>query len=102
MDARNFRLSKEEMADFRKNKKKYQSKYFEPKAENVSEPKLMKDPGYLQAYRDAVFKRTKRRRTAGHYILIGGVVYVAAAIIAIILLPKLVEDITERSSGNLI
>lgn len=102
VDARNFRLDKDSMEDFRKSGKKYQSKYFEPKIENVPDPKLLKDPDYLQAYRDAVFDRTKRRRTPGHYILIAGVVYVGLAIVALLLLPKFIENVIETSPGNLI
>ncbi len=76
-----FKLKNPELHNFRKYRYTSSSDYFKPSALNVSNPVLTKDSSYVNAYRTAAYYKTKKRRTTGHYILIGGVSFVGATTI---------------------
>jgi hypothetical protein len=64
------------------------SDYFKPACANVTNIALLNDSAYVQAFRYYAFKQNKRRRTAGHHILVGVEIaagIAAAALIAIII-----------------
>src|SRR4051812_34817790 len=67
-----FKLKNPELSNFRKYKYTSYSDYFKPSEVNVSNPALLKDSTYVDAYRVNAYYRTKSRHTVGHYILIGG------------------------------
>lgn len=92
-DAKHFRLEKAAWKKYR-HKLPYTSDYFKPTAAVVKDTALLHDSVYVDTYRQEAFKINRRRRTAGHYVLLGGeiVVGVAAAFITAILIfvtPKL-------------
>jgi hypothetical protein len=59
--------------------------YFKPVASAaVSDTALLKDSTYVNAYREEAWQRTRHRRTAGHYVLMSGVVINGAGIIALL------------------
>jgi hypothetical protein len=89
-DAKKFRLDNQRWLEYRKRHIDYTSDYFKPDETTVSDPTLLLDSSYVKAYRVAAYKKNMKRRTVGHYILIGGGIYLlvsalaAVAIIAII------------------
>ena len=83
-DARKFKLSKTDFANFRKTKPTKSSDLFKPKLENASQFSLLSDSAYVNAYRDAAYFKTQKRKTVGHHFLIWGVAVVAAPTIVYI------------------
>jgi hypothetical protein len=81
-DAKAFRLNDEDFKKFRKNRGNSGSDYFKPSAANVSNAALLRDSAYVMAYRRAAYTKTRHRRTAGHYILLGGVALTVVVLIA--------------------
>lgn len=72
-DTRNFTLNKTDLQGFRRlGPKRRFSDYFKPKAGNVSDIRLLQDSDYVTAYRHLAFVKTRKRHSAGHYILIIG------------------------------
>ncbi|WP_426670907.1 hypothetical protein ACPPVU_06670 [Mucilaginibacter sp. McL0603] len=59
------------------------SDYFKPVASAVSDTTLLTDSVYVKAYREKAWQRTRHRRTAGHYVLIAGIVDAGAAVIVL-------------------
>jgi hypothetical protein len=76
--AQNFKLNDADLERFRKTGRNGNSDYFKPISSGVSDVSLLKDSTYVKAYREMAFKKTKRRHTAGHFVLIGGIVAVVA------------------------
>lgn len=81
-DAKNFRLSKEDFKKFRINRGNSASDYFKPGQANVSQGALLRDSAYVKAFRAAAYAKTRHRHTAGHYLLLGGVVLTVALLVA--------------------
>lgn len=87
-DTKNFILNKDDLHAFRKlGPKRKHSDLFKPNAANVSDIRLLKDSDYVRAYRHIAFIKTRKRHSAGHYILIiGSSIIGAVVIISIIVL----------------
>jgi len=87
-DTKSFMLNKEDLKTFRRlGPKRRFSDLFKPNAANVSNIKLLNDSDYVQAYRHMAFIKTRKRHSAGHYILIiGSSIVGAVVIISIIVL----------------
>lgn len=86
-DVKLFKLSSEDFQIFRKNKGNYTSDFFKPKLGAVSDTLLLKDSVYVKAYRQAAYNKSLKKRTIGHYILVGGAVYaVLTVVVAIVTL----------------
>ena len=75
-DVKNFRLNDADLDHFRKSGRNPNSDYFKPAIAGVSNSTFLKDSTYVKTYREMAFKKTKKRRTAGHYILFGGIALV--------------------------
>ena len=58
------------------------SDFFKPIPSAVSDTTLLRDSVYVTAYREEAWKRTRARRTFGHYAIIGGSVVGGASAIA--------------------
>jgi len=87
-DTKNFMLNKTDLQAFRRlGPRRRYSDLFKPKAADVSDIRLLKDSDYVQAYRHFAFVKTRKRHSAGHYILIiGSSVVGAILIVAVIVL----------------
>ena len=84
-DVQKFKLDKSDLKTFRKQGKNSNSDFFKPTTKSVSNATLLNDSVYVATYRALAYKKTKRRKTVAHYILIGGIVY--AVVVAIITIP---------------
>lgn len=58
------------------------SDFFKPIPSAVSDTTLLRDSVYVTAYREEAWKRTRRRRTFGHYAIIGGSVLGGVTVMA--------------------
>jgi len=58
------------------------SDFFKPIPSAVGDTALLRDSVYITAYREEAWKRTRSRRTFGHYAIIGGSVIGGASAIA--------------------
>ncbi|MDB5135690.1 MAG: hypothetical protein JWP37_2293 [Mucilaginibacter sp.] len=74
-DARSFRLDKQDMKRFRKDRKNSHSDFFKPVKANMRDTALLKDSVYVTAYRQAAYNKTRKRRTAWHYAWVTAAVY---------------------------
>lgn len=81
-DVMNFRLNDDDLKRFRQNRHNRNSDYFKPLSINVSNRGLLRDSVYVKAYRELAYKKTKRRRTVGHYAIFGGIALVIVLAIA--------------------
>ncbi len=70
-DAKNFRLGDADMKDFRKNRRHLAADYFNPTITAASDTALLKDSVYVQTYRQTAYKKTRKRRTVAHHVLMG-------------------------------
>ena len=85
-DAKNFMLNKADLKKFRKlGPGRRNSDYFKPLAANVSTPGLLQDSAYVKAYRHTAFIKTRKRHTAGHYILIIGSAVTGVLLLTVII-----------------
>ena len=85
-DTKSFILNKEDLKAFRRlGPKRRFSDLFKPKATNVSDIRLLNDSDYVKAYRHIAFIKTRKRHSAGHYILIIGSSIVGAVLIGTII-----------------
>ena len=87
-DAKNFRLDDATWKLTRQQRSAEISDYFKPDKTYVKDTTLLRDSAYVSAFRHYAFKQNKRRRTAGHHILVGVEIaagLAAAALIAIII-----------------
>ncbi|TDO19605.1 hypothetical protein [Pedobacter duraquae] len=82
IDVKRHKISRKAFAIFRKDRGNFSSDYLKPDSSTTSDFTLLKDSGYVQAYRAGMYKKTRTRRTTGHYILLGGAIYTAASLIA--------------------
>ncbi|MFI5453706.1 hypothetical protein ACHMWN_16325 [Pedobacter sp. UC225_61] len=76
-DARKFKLSADDFKKFRNGSISKNSDLFKPNS-TVSLPQFLKDSTYVSHYRHTTFLRTRKRRTAGHHVLIWGTAIVVA------------------------
>jgi hypothetical protein len=83
-DVKYFKLNSEDFTIFRKNKGNYTSDFFKPKVGAVSDTLLLKDSVYVKAYRQAAYNKSLKKRTVGHYMLVGGAVYVGVTVVVAI------------------
>lgn len=70
-DAKRFKLDREIHKRYRKKYFDEQSDYFKPNELTTNDPKLLKDSGYVNAYRHAAYLKNARRKTTAGKILIG-------------------------------
>ncbi|RZM24382.1 MAG: hypothetical protein EOO88_23005 [Pedobacter sp.] len=82
LDAKRHKISGADFKEFRKDRGNFNAEYFRPDSSTASNVNLLKDSTYVQAFRTAMYKKTRTRRTAGHYILVGGAIYTGASFIA--------------------
>ena len=92
-DVKKFKLSKQQFKEFKKNKTNSYSDLFKPTEAGVSNPGFLADSVYVNAFRNAAYQKTLKRRTTGHYFLVGGVAYVvvvavATVVVLLVLLAK--------------
>jgi len=80
-DAKNFKLDKEIRKKYKKHHFDYHSDYFKPNESTVSNTSLLKDSVYVKAYRRAAYIRNIKRRTAGHYVIVGAEVLIVAYLV---------------------
>ncbi len=80
-DAKHFKLDKQVWKAYRKHGINYTSDYFKPTTINTAHSELLTDSVYVKAFREAAYKKTTRKRTFGHYVLVGGGIYVAAIVV---------------------
>ena len=80
-DARHFRLDRTDMQSFRRDKKNFMADYFKPTKATTEDTALLTNKEYIDAYVMEAYRRTSRRRTTGHYILLGGVAYLTIGLI---------------------
>jgi len=59
------------------------SDFFKPDSSAVSNPALLKDSVYVKTYRAEAWKRTRKRRTFGHYAWVSAAVMGSAEVIGI-------------------
>ena len=85
-DAENFKLNRQNFKVFRKSRSNSYSDLFKPAKANVSDTTLLRDSVYVNAFRNAAYRKTLKRRTTGHYFLMGGVIYVAITVVATVVL----------------
>ena len=80
-DGRRLHLSAAKRQKFNADKKNVGSDLFKPALSKVSDPLMLSDSVYVKAFRMAAYKKAfgYRKRTAGHYILVGGIVAASAA-----------------------
>jgi len=83
-EGRKLRLDSTEWQRFKADKKNYSSDLFKPVPALVSDTSLLRDSAYAKAFRHAAYEKALHRRTAGHYILIGGAIVSVVAIIFVL------------------
>jgi hypothetical protein len=79
-DGRRLRLSNAQRQKFNADKKNAGSDLFKPALNTVSDTLMLSDSVYAKAFRLAAYKKAfgYRKRTTGHYILVGGVAAASA------------------------
>lgn len=85
-DVKRFKLNKQQFKEFRKNKTNSYSDLFKPTKATVSDTANLADSVYVNAFRNAAYNKTLKRRTTGHHFLMGGVIYTAATLAATVVL----------------
>lgn len=80
IDAQRFRLNASDFIKFRAGGISKSSDFFKPNS-NIIVPHFLKDSTYVNAYRNATYLKTEKRRTASHHVLIWGTAIVVAPII---------------------
>ena len=86
-DAKNFTLNNKDLKVFRRlGLKRRNSDLFKPNAANVSNISLLKDSDYVQAYRHIAFIKTRKRHSAGHYVMIIGSSIVGIVVVVSLIL----------------
>jgi len=85
-DVKRFKLNKQQFKEFRKNKTNSYSDLFKPTKATVSDTANLADSVYVNAFRNAAYNKILKRRTTGHYFLMGGVIYTAATLAATVVL----------------
>ncbi|RYY07109.1 MAG: hypothetical protein EOP43_04225 [Sphingobacteriaceae bacterium] len=85
-DAKHFRLNKQLWQANKKNGFDPTSDHFKPATTNTTHPEWLTDSVYVKAYRIAAFKKNIRRRTTGHYFLVGGGIYAGAIVIGTVVM----------------
>jgi hypothetical protein len=80
MDGRRLRLSAIQREKFIADKKNSNSDLFKPRIGIVSDATLINDSVYVKAFRATAYKKAYRyrKRTTGHYVLVGGIIAVSA------------------------
>jgi len=81
MAGRRLRLSPAQREQFLSAKKNARSDLFKPRASIVSDVTLLNDSVYVTAFRMAAWQKARHRRTAGHYVLFGGILAFSALVL---------------------
>ncbi|OAQ42255.1 hypothetical protein A5893_03850 [Pedobacter psychrophilus] len=82
-DVNVFKLNKPDLITFRKaGRSNFRSDYFKPNTNTTRDTSLLKDSVYVQAFREAAFVKTRKRRTTGHYLAVGGAIYLGVSLVA--------------------
>jgi len=84
-DAQHFKLDKQTWKAYRKHQVGYTSDYFKPNNLNTTHPELLTDSVFVRDFREAAYRKTTRHRTVGHYILVGGGIYIGAIVVGTII-----------------
>jgi hypothetical protein len=86
-DSKRFKLEKSAWKKY-KHSLPETSDYFKPNVIEVKDANLLNDSTYVKTYRLEAYKQNNKRRTLGHYFLVGGGIAAAvfAALIAAILI----------------
>jgi len=89
-DGRRLRLSTAQRQKFNADKKNVGSDLLKPRLNTVSDTLLLSDSVYVKAFRMAAYNKELkyRKRTTGHYILVGGIV--AASAVAAVLIAAVI------------
>jgi len=85
-DAKRFRLNRQDFKTFRKSRGNSYSDLFKPTKAHVSDTINLADSVYVNAFRNAAYGKTLKRRTTGHYFLMGGILYVVITVVASLVL----------------
>jgi hypothetical protein len=80
-DAKNFKLDRNAMGQFRARHFPNTSDHFKPTASMVSDTSLLKDSAYVKAFKMAAYQKTLHRRTTGHHVLIAGSILVVVLLV---------------------
>jgi hypothetical protein len=83
-NAKNFKLDDITWKVTRQQKPAETSDYFKPDKIYVKDTTLLRDSAYVTAFRHYAYKQNKRRRTAGHHILVGVEIAAGLAVVALI------------------
>lgn len=81
-DVKRHKISRADFREFRRDRGNFSADYFKPDSSTTSNRTLLKDSTYVRTFRTAMYKKTRTRRTTGHYFLIGGAIYTGASFIA--------------------
>jgi len=93
-DVRKHKLSRAAFKGFRKDRGNFRSDYLKPDSSTTSNYSLLKDSTYVQAYKGWMYKKSRTRRTTGHYVLIGSIINtVVSAAIGFIILTVVVNAV---------
>ncbi|RDC56499.1 hypothetical protein DU508_12995 [Pedobacter chinensis] len=79
-DAKLFRLDQATLKKFKKNKNS-NSDYFKPNIYTTRNITLLSDSTYVKQFREIAYNQSLKRKTTGHYVLIGGVALVGSLLI---------------------
>jgi hypothetical protein len=96
-DGKRLRLDSIGWQRFKADKQNYSSDLFKPVPALVSDTILLRDSAYVKAFRRAAYEKASHSRTAGHYILIGGVI--TSGVVVIILV---IRSLGNNLSNNII
>lgn len=96
VDARHFKITKTIRRARQRRLLLNSSDYFMPTASTVSDPRLLKDSVYVQAYKNAAYNRSVHNGKSGYYAVAAAEVVVgvvAAAALTVLLLTALLRGI---------
>jgi len=91
-DVRKHKLSRAAFKGFRKDRGNFRSDYLKPDSSTTNNFNLLKDSTYVQTYKEWMYKKSRTRRTTGHYFLVGGIIYTVASFIAAFIIILLVAS----------
>ncbi|WP_316830146.1 hypothetical protein [Pedobacter aquatilis] len=79
-DAKNFKLSEENLKRFKINRSSSSSDLFKPTSLNTSNASLLSDSVYVNAFRKSAHKNIRKANAVGHHKKIGVLGYAAAIV----------------------
>lgn len=81
-DVKKHKLSRKAFKGFRSDRGNFRSDYLKPDSSTTNDYSLLKDSTYVQTYKEWMYKKSRTRRTTGHYFLVGGIIYTVASFLA--------------------